>query len=224
MLYVRLGMAALCAKPLKAKPNATRVSEEITPVCAPTTPFSRLPCSPHYCTAVKDVKKTVDEVTFEGPILKQVQALFDRYPQKIHALLPVLHLAQQQNQGWLSPAWLEYVADQCDTTLNHVRGVVTFYNMFKTSPVGKNHIMVCTSLPCGLCHGADLLHGLETKLGIMAGETTEDGMFSLEEAQCLAACDQAPMMLVNDAQHHLVDIKGIGNWVDTVYQKEQGNP
>ena len=145
--------------------------------------------------------------------MKEVNALFSRYPRKIHALLPVLHLVQRENKGWIPPGWDQHVADLCETTVNHVRGVITFYNMFKTRPVGRNHILVCTSLPCGLCGGAELLEDLEHRLGIHPGQTTADGLFSLEEAQCLAACDKAPLMLVNEDMHQRVTLDELDGWI-----------
>lgn len=153
---------------------------------------------------------------FTKPVLKEVNALFARYPVKIHALLPLLHIAQRENGGWLPEGWDAYVADLCDTTVNHVRGVITFYNMFKTRPVGKHHLLVCNSLPCGLCGGKELIEYLEEKLGIVPGQTSADGLFSLEEAQCLAACDKAPLMLVNDKMHERVTFDDVDAWLAQV--------
>ena len=160
------------------------------------------------------------KVGFSDAVLKEVNALFGRYPQKVHALLPLLHIAQRENGGWLPPGWEAYVAELCETTLNHVRGVVTFYNMYKTQPVGKYHIMVCTCLPCGLCGGAEVLEHLEHRLGIAPGNTTADGQFSLEEAQCLAACDQAPLMLVNEDLQKRITLEEIDRWIDEARAKK----
>jgi NADH-quinone oxidoreductase E subunit len=162
----------------------------------------------------------VAKVGFSDAVLKEVNALFGRYPQKVHALLPLLHIAQRVNGGWLPPGWEAYVAELCETTLNHVRGVVTFYNMYKTQPVGKYHIMVCTCLPCGLCGGAEVLEHLEHRLGIAPGNTTADGQFSLEEAQCLAACDQAPLMLVNEDLQKRITLEEIDRWIDEARAKK----
>ena len=141
---------------------------------------------------------------FSNAAMKDVNALFGRYPKKLNALLPLLHLAQRENEGWLPEGWDAYIAELCDTTVNHVRGVITFYNMYKTHPVGRNHLLVCASLPCGLCGWMDMLHALEKKLGIHPGQTSDDGLFSLEEAQCLAFCDKAPVLYVNDQLHEKV--------------------
>ena len=160
-------------------------------------------------------------VEFSKPVLKEIEGLVSRYPRKIHALLPILHIAQRENEGWLPSGWDAYVADLCETTVNHVRGVITFYNMFKTRPVGRNHILVCTSLPCGLCGGDTLLEHLEHRLGLSPGQTSADGLFSLEEAQCLAACDKAPLMLVNEELHERVTHAQVDQWVAQARKKKK---
>ena len=153
-------------------------------------------------------------VAFSDKGMQEVQALFARYPQKVHALLPVLHVAQRENQGWLPPGWAQYIAEVCETTVNHVRGVITFYNMFRESPPGKYHIMVCTCVPCGLCGGDKLLEHLEETLHLHSGQTSDDGLFSLEEAQCLAACDKAPLMLVNEDLLEHVSLDEVDRWIE----------
>ena len=154
-------------------------------------------------------------VGFGDAVMKEVKALFARYPQKVHALLPLLHIVQRENQGYVPRGWEDYVAELCECTVNHVRGVITFYNMFRTEAPGKYHIMVCTCVPCGLCGGDKLLEHLEHKIGIHAGQTTDDGLFSLEESQCLAACDKAPLMVVNKAEPlaHLTS-EQVDKWID----------
>lgn len=155
-------------------------------------------------------------VAFRKEALAEVEALCKRYPARIHALLPVLHLVQRENAGWIPAGWPEYVAKLLGATVNHVRGVITFYNMFKTRPVGKHHILVCTCVPCGLCSGDRVLDHVEERLGIGPGQTTADGLFSLEESQCLAACDRAPLMLVNDELRERVTPEAIDRWIDEV--------
>ncbi|MDH5752421.1 MAG: NAD(P)H-dependent oxidoreductase subunit E [Deltaproteobacteria bacterium] len=153
------------------------------------------------------------KVAFNDEAMREVETLFSRYPKKINALLPLLHLAQRENEGWLPPGWDTYLAKLCGTTVNHVRGVVTFYNMFRTVKPGRHHIMVCNCLPCGVTGGGALLEHLEHKLGIHPGNTTEDGLFSLEEAQCLAACDQAPVMMVNEDLRKKVTFDEVDAWI-----------
>ena len=159
-------------------------------------------------------------VAFSKSALKEVNELFGRYPHKVHALLPVLHIVQRENDGWLPKDWDSYVAGLCGTTVNHVRGVITFYNMFKTRPVGKYHLMVCTCVPCGLCGGDKLLEHLEEKLGVFPGQTSADGLFSLEEAQCLAACDKAPLMMVNEKLHERLTMEQVDQLLDAAKKKK----
>lgn len=162
----------------------------------------------------------VAKIGFTNAVRKEVDALFTRYPRKIHALLPLLHLVQRENKGWIPPGWEDYAAELCGTTLNHVRGVVTFYNMYRTSPPGKYHIMVCNSLPCGVCGGSETLEHLEKRLGIHSGGTTPDGLFSLEEVQCLAACDKAPLMVVNEDVQERITKEEIDRWIDEARAKK----
>jgi len=159
-------------------------------------------------------------VGFNDTVKKEVDTLFSRYPRKVHALLPVLHLAQRENAGWLPPGWDAYVAELCETSLTHVRGVISFYNMFKTEPVGRYHILVCTCVPCGLCGGQDVLEHLEHRLGVRPGQVTRDGLFSIEESQCLAACDKAPLMLVNEDLHEKLTLEELDKWVDRIRLEE----
>lgn len=158
---------------------------------------------------------------FNDTVLREVTALFGRYPHKVHALLPLLHLAQRENEGWLPQGWPEYVAGLCETTVNHVRGVITFYNMFRTSPPGKYHIMVCTCLPCGMCGGEKVLEHLEEQLGIRPGQTSADRLFSLEEAQCLAACDQAPFVVLNEERRERVTPEQLDQFIEEVRRNRE---
>ena len=160
------------------------------------------------------------EVEFSKEVMKEVEALFARYPRKINALLPLLHIAQRENNGWLPPGWEAYAAGLCETTLNHVRGVTTFYNMYRDVRPGQYHIMVCTCLPCGLCGGVEVLKHLEERLGLHAGNTSGDGLFSLEEVQCLAACDQAPLMVVNEDMQKRITFEEIDAWIDETRAKQ----
>lgn len=160
------------------------------------------------------------KVGFTAAVLKEVNTLFGRYPQKVHALLPLLHIVQRENDGWLPPGWETYVAELCEVTVNHVRGVITFYNMYRDHPPGKYHIMVCTCVPCGLCGGMEILEHLEKRLAIHPGNTTADGLFSLEEAQCLAACDQAPLMMVNEDLQFRITPEEIDRWIGEVRAKK----
>ena len=125
---------------------------------------------------------------------QRVEAALGRYPQKQAALLPVLHIAQEEF-GHLPDEAIELVARTVGVSPAHVFGVVTFYTMFHREKHGRNELMVCTNISCMLRGGYDILHHIEQRLGIKAGQTTSDGAFTLVEEECLAACANAPMMI-----------------------------
>jgi NADH-quinone oxidoreductase, E subunit len=128
---------------------------------------------------------------------------FDRevakYPagQKQSAVMACLSIIQQE-RGWVSPESEKAIAEYLEMPPMAVHEVTTFYNMYNQHAVGKYKLNVCTNLPCVLRNGAKALAHLERKLGISAGETTSDGLFTLQQCECLGACADAPVMLVND--------------------------
>ena len=105
----------------------------------------------------------------------------------------------QHERGYISPATEEQVAQYLGMPPIAVHEVTTFYNMYNQRPVGRYKLNVCTNLPCQLRDGARALHHLEGRLGIRMGETTPDGLFTLQQAECLGACADSPVMLVNDS-------------------------
>lgn len=128
--------------------------------------------------------------------IAELRQLAARYPQPRSALLPMLHLVQSVD-GRISPAGLKACAEVLDITVAQVAGVATFYTMYKRRPAGKHHIGVCTTSLCAVLGGDILLEHVQQRLGIHEGETTPDGTFSLERVECNAACDFAPIMMVN---------------------------
>src|SRR5882757_9097702 len=131
---------------------------------------------------------------FSAQSKQAIDRLLTQYPNKQAALLPVLHVAQDQF-GYLPDEALELVAKTLELSPAHVFGVITFYTMFHREKHGRNELMVCTNVSCMLRGAYDMLGYLEKKLGIKAGETTPDGAFSIVEEECLAACANAPMMI-----------------------------
>lgn len=129
--------------------------------------------------------------------LKKIRQFKRRYPSARSALLPALHLAQAEH-GWLSPEVEEEIAELLDLEVINVREVVTFYTMFNQRPVGQYHLQVCTNLSCDLWGAEGLMDMLRGELGVGVGETTDDGLFTLSEVECLGSCGTAPMMMVND--------------------------
>ena len=131
---------------------------------------------------------------------KKAKEHIAKYPDgwQSSAVMPLLDLAQRQNDGWLSTVAMDYVAEMLSMPPIRVYEVATFYTMYNLKPVGKHHVQVCTNLPCWL-RGSDAIVGACKKsLGVEFGETTEDGQFTLSEVECLGACVNAPMMQIND--------------------------
>ena len=136
-------------------------------------------------------------------IPESMKARFDRevakYPaeQKQSAVMACLAIVQQA-EGWVSTDSEKMVADYLGMPVIAVHEVTTFYNMYNQKPVGKFKLNVCTNLPCQLRSGGQALRHLEQTLGVRMGETTPDGLFTLQQAECLGACADAPVLLVND--------------------------
>ena len=131
---------------------------------------------------------------------QKLTEILGRYPTKMAACIPLLHLCQDQN-GWVSEEIIAFVADRLELPTAHVKGVVTFYTLFNQAPVGKHQVWVCRTLPCALRGSGDVLAQCEKRLGIHAGETTRDGQITLRTAECLASCGTAPMMQVDKEYH-----------------------
>jgi NADH-quinone oxidoreductase subunit E len=129
-------------------------------------------------------------------IVERAKALIALYPQPRSALIPLCHLAQEQD-GWLTPEAMVEIAELVGVTAAEVRGTATFYDMLHTEPVGKYVVSVCTNIACLLGGAAELLEHAESSLGVRAGGTTTDSVFTLEEAECLADCDRTPCVQVN---------------------------
>ena len=126
----------------------------------------------------------------------RLNAIAAKYPVKRSALMPMLHYVQAVD-GRVSAKGVALCAEILGITPAQVQGVATFYTMYRRRPAGRHHIGVCTTALCAVMGGDVLLTAVENRLGIVAGETTEDGMFSLERIECNAACDFAPIMMVN---------------------------
>jgi NADH-quinone oxidoreductase subunit E len=132
----------------------------------------------------------------DAELRQQAEQLVALYPEKRSALIPLCHLAQEQD-GWLVPEAVSEIAELCGVTAAEVRGTATFYDMLHVEPVGKYAVAVCTNIACLLGGALELLEHAEATLGVRAGGTTRDGVFTLHEAECLADCDKTPCVQVN---------------------------
>ena len=142
--------------------------------------------------------------TFPPEAMARIEKILERYPTKQAALLPVLWVAQE-TWGWISREASEEVARLLELPTSHVDGVLTFYTMYNLRPVGRHLLQVCTSISCHLLGAGALLAHCRKRLGIDLEETTKDGKFTLVEVECIAGCDRAPSMMVNDTYHEPMD-------------------
>jgi NADH-quinone oxidoreductase E subunit len=138
----------------------------------------------------------------------RIEKILSRYPTKQAALLPVLWVAQE-TWGWISKEAAEEVARILELPPAHVSGVLTFYTMYNLEPVGRHLLQFCTSISCHLAGAEDLVDHCRGRLGIDLGETTPDGRFTMVEVECIAGCDRAPSMMVNDAYHEPMDLASL---------------
>lgn len=133
---------------------------------------------------------------FTDKTKKKIQEIISHYPRKEAALLPILHLAQQEF-GFISAEAERLVAEILGVKPINVREAVTFYTMLHDQPVGKYNIQVCSNLSCSLLGAEKLINYLKEKLRIEPGQTTQDGKFTLSTVECLGACEEAPCMQIN---------------------------
>ena len=156
-------------------------------------------------------------IKFNDQKLKEVEQIIQRYPEgkQKSALIPVLHLAQEEFGGWLSAETMDYVASVLNLEPIEVYEVATFYSMYNLKPVGRYLFEVCQTGPCMLNGSDNIIKYIFEKLGIKPGETTTDGMFTLKTVECLGACGYAPMMqLGKNYREHLTKEK-----VDTIIEE-----
>lgn len=141
------------------------------------------------------------------------EEIISRYPRPKSALVPLLHLAQEQD-GYVTREAMVEIAELVGCTSAEVMGTATFYEMFKFEPVGRYVINVCTNIACQLLGGEELLEHAEERLGIRAGQTTPDGMFTIEDVECVAACTEAPCLQVNYRYFNKVTPQDLDQLVD----------
>jgi NADH-quinone oxidoreductase subunit E len=147
---------------------------------------------------------------FSESALAEARELIKKYPEGLHksAILRLLHLAQEENAGWLSLAAMDCVAGLLDIKPIEVYEVATFYSMYNLEPVGRYVLEFCHTGPCAIEGAERLIEYTKQKLGIQTGQTTPDGLFTIKEVECLGACGYAPLMQVGMFYHeHLTEEK-----------------
>lgn len=161
------------------------------------------------------------QLQFSETAVQQLEALKSHYPDLKSIMLPALWIAQREYGGTLTPNAIAEVAHRLNRSYAEAEGVATYYSMYNTDhAVGKHMIEVCTCLTCHMCGAYRVGDYLKEKLGVDFGETTEDGMFTLHEVECLNACDRAPLLQVGDQYHGPVDHQYIDKLIDDLRQKE----
>jgi NADH-quinone oxidoreductase subunit E len=141
---------------------------------------------------------------FPPEALARIDRILSRYPTKQAALLPVLWVAQE-TWGWISREAAEEVARILELSPAHVSGVLTFYTMYNLEPVGRHLLQFCTSISCHIAGAQGLLEHCRRRLGIELGQTSSDGRFTMVEVECIAGCDRAPSMMIDDTYHEPMD-------------------
>ncbi len=143
------------------------------------------------------------QLKFSEDAMATIQKIISRYPEgkSKSALLPILHIAQAENEGWLSPEAMDLVAQILGIQAIEVFEVASFYSMYNLQPVGKCHLEVCRTSSCWSRGAEDIVDYISKKLNIKVGETTPDGMFTLKTVECLGSCGRAPMLQCG-AEYH----------------------
>ncbi len=152
----------------------------------------------------------------------KVKEIIAKYPEgrQKSAMLPLLDLAQRQNNGWLSVSTMEHIAKIISEPYMRVYEVASFYTMYNLKPVGKYHIQVCGTTPCWLNGAYDVIKDCETFTGTKCGTTSADGLFTVSEVECLGACRNAPMMQINDDFYEDLDSAKTKEIIDSLKNKQ----
>ena len=145
--------------------------------------------------------------------LNKVEELKKRYPTSQALVLPVLWMIQEQ-EGYISEESMKYAGTLLNIPYGHILGVVTFYTMLQKKAVGKNHIEVCTNVSCMLRGSGKILEHIEKRLGIKAGETSQDKKWTLVEVECLGSCGTAPMLAIGDECYENLTVEKIDKLLD----------
>jgi NADH-quinone oxidoreductase E subunit len=169
---------------------------------------------------------TSDSFQFSAENIAAAKVVITRYPEgrQQSAVMPLLDLAQRQNGGWLSEDAIGYVADFLEMPRIRAREVASFYTMYHLKPVGKHVVGVCTTTPCWLRGSADVLDACREATGAEVGETSEDGLFTLYEVECMGACCNAPMMEIGDDYFEDLDADSTKRVIEALKRGETPTP
>ena len=159
-----------------------------------------------------------NKIEFSPETLALAHKLMKRYPEgkQKSAVIPLLHLAQAEFDGWLSPETMEYVASILKIQPVEVFEVASFYSMFNLKPVGKCLLEICRTSSCWLMGAEDVVRHIEKRLNIKDGQTTPDGMFTIKTVECLGSCGTAPMMQVGADYYENLTLEKVDRLLDTM--------
>ncbi|MFN5181549.1 MAG: NADH-quinone oxidoreductase subunit NuoE [Bacteroidota bacterium] len=165
-------------------------------------------------------KEKRQSVQFSEKAMEEIKAIISHYPEgkQKSAVIPILHIAQAENNGWLNAEVMDKVAEILNIKPIEVFEVASFYSMFNLKPVGKCILEVCRTSSCWLCGAEDIVRHIEKRLGIKDGETTKDGMFTLKTVECLGSCGTAPMLQCGASYHENLTTEK----VDALIEKYRG--
>ena len=176
-------------------------------------------------TNIHTATEGVTPFVFSEEALAECRTIISRYPADHgkSALIPILHIAQAENDGWLSVPAMDAVALLLKIQYIEVYEVATFYSMFNLRPVGKHVLEVCRTVPCMLRGADDIIAHIEKRLGIKAGETTADGLFTLKAAECLGSCGTAPMLQCGAKYHEHLTIERVDELIEKLRMEPKRN-
>lgn len=158
----------------------------------------------------------------DDEVRKTIEGFMRHYPCKDSAVLPSLEIVQKQH-GYVSERDMEELARILNFPEARIFSVASFYSMLNLRPRGKHHIQVCTNVACSLLQADSLFEHISKKLGIRGGETTADGLFSLESVECIASCGYGPAIMINEDRYENIDVKNIDDLIQSLGEKEHGS-
>lgn len=210
------GSATVDAPPLPAVAPPKGPPSAKAPAVPPSARMVAVPAPGRtVAKSVAPAPKPPVPTPFPPPELKaEVDALIARYPERMAALIPILHIAQAKLGGWISPELEAGIGRFLGCSDQHIRGVLTFYTMFNTKPVGRHHVQVCRTLSCWLRGAKSLTRCLKDRTGLAPGETDAERRFTVSEVECIGLCEVAPAIFVNDQPFVNVTPESLSTLVD----------
>jgi NADH-quinone oxidoreductase subunit E len=165
-----------------------------------------------------EIPSTQNEVQFSEAAMAEIRRYISHYPEgrQKSAILPILHIAQAEFGGWVSPQVQDKIAEILNIQPIEVYEVSSFYTMFNLKPVGKHVLEVCRTGPCMLRGADQLIDHLENRLGCHVGQTSADGQFTLKTVECLAACGMGPMLQIREQYHENLDPQKVDQLLDAL--------